>query len=126
MSTEARSQSGILTIIRGIKVERGLVVRYPILHMKTKTVRTLSVLCLTALVWARALSALADEQVAASQAGKTYSGMITSVDPKEKTLTVKKFWFNETFNIGDDCTIAVGGRKSAALSDLRPGQKVEV
>lgn len=94
--------------------------------MKTTIIRTLSLLCLAALVSARPVSALADEQVAASQNGKAYSGVITSVDPKEKTVTVKRFWFNETFNIGDDCTIAVGDRKSAALSDLRPGQKVEV
>ena len=102
--------------------------------MKTTTLHTICIFCVPVLLSAGTLSAFADEQPgakgnekrypAANQ--KSYSGVIASMDAKEKTVTVKGLLFNKTFNIADNCAVIAGDKKEAALSDLRPGQKVNV
>jgi len=73
-----------------------------------------------------ALNMRADEQSTVKRNGKTYSGIVTTVDAKEKTVMVKGILFNKTFNIADNCEFTLGDRKGATLDDLRAGQKVEV
>jgi hypothetical protein len=71
-------------------------------------------------------SAGADEQTAVKQKEKTYSGIIASVDAKEKIVKMKGTLFTRTFNIADNCEFALSGNKNAALDDLRAGQSVSV
>jgi Cu/Ag efflux protein CusF len=89
--------------------------------MKTNIMSLVTAVSLAALT-----SAYADEQLTANTKTKTFSGILTAVDAKEKTVTVKKFWFDKTFNLADKCEFLDGDKKEARLSDLRPGQKVAV
>jgi hypothetical protein len=73
-----------------------------------------------------ASSARADEQAAMKQKEKTYSGIVTSVDAKEKTVMVEGTLFGKTFNVADNCEFTLGDTKSATLGDLRAGQRVGV
>src|SRR5215510_4576079 len=73
-----------------------------------------------------ALVTRADEQTTTKQKGKTYSGIIATVDAKEKTVKVKGTVFSKTFNVADNCEFTLGDRKNATLDDLRVGQKVDV
>jgi len=85
-------------------------------------------LCVSVLATVCTLAAYADEQVQASatRTEKSYSGVIASVDPKEKVMTVKGLMFSKAFNVADNCAIAAGGKQEATLNELRPGQKVNV
>ena len=91
--------------------------------MKTTTLQKL---CVSVLVSASTLAAHADEQASATRTEKHYSGVITSLDTKEKVMTVKGLMFSKPFNVADNCAIAAGGKQEATLNELRPGQKVEV
>src|ERR1051326_5428025 len=96
-------------------------------YMKITTLRTLSVFCGSALVLAGTVAAFADESAGATPTrDRSCTGVITALDPKEKTVTIKRFWFSKTFNVPDNCAIAVGDKKDAALNNLRRGQKIEV
>jgi len=87
-------------------------------------------------VWVAILTAtagcrvLADEAAAnapAAKPEKTYTGMVVSVDPKERLLDVNGFLFShKQFNLGDTCTYMIVGQDSGAVDDLRPGQRVTV
>src|SRR5438477_6178723 len=77
-----------------------------------------------------ALHLRADEQTAVKQDEKinlkTYAGIITTVDAKEKAVRVKGTFFSKTFNVADQCEFTLGGKTEAKLDDLRAGQKVRV
>ena len=76
------------------------------------------------LVSAGAVSAYTDDRLAATE--KTASGTITSLDAKEKVLKIQGMLFAKTFVLGDNCSLAVGNKADASLSEFRPGQKVTV
>ena len=67
----------------------------------------------------------ADESSAARTQEHNYTGTIRTVDAKEKTLTVKGYFFHKTFNLAENCKFTTEG-KDASLSDFRPGQRVTV
>ena len=62
----------------------------------------------------------------AAQKDKACNGMITAVDQKEKTVSVRTFLFNKTFNISDNCRVSLEDNPDASVTDLHPGQKVDV
>jgi hypothetical protein len=70
------------------------------------------------------VSAFADGTAAAKE--KSYTGTISAVDAKEKTVRVKEFLFHKTFVLGDNCVLALGENKNAPITDLRAGEKVRV
>ena len=56
----------------------------------------------------------------------TFTGIATAVNAQDKTIKVKQFLFNRTFNLADNCKIVMPDKSSGSLTDLRPGQKLEV
>jgi Cu/Ag efflux protein CusF len=76
------------------------------------------------LISAGAVSAYADDKVTANE--KTASGTITTLDAKEKVLKIQGMLFAKTFVLGENCSLAVGNKADASLSEFRPGQKVTV
>jgi hypothetical protein len=56
----------------------------------------------------------------------TFTGMATAVNPQDKTIKVKQFLMNRTFNVADNCKIVMPDKSTGSLTDLRPGQKLEV
>lgn len=86
------------------------------------------VVFLTALVVSRAV---ADPVATAVRPEKAHTGMIISVDPKERTLWVSGWMFSKKeFNIGDNCTYSLCyaelNNNAGTAKDLRPGEKVTV
>jgi Cu/Ag efflux protein CusF len=108
-----------------VEIERDLLVDSLMGVMKTTTWQYL---CVSVLASACTFAAYADEQVQASatRTEKSYSGVITSVDPKEKVMTVKGLMFSKAFNVADNCAIVAGGKQEVTLNEIRPGQKVNV
>jgi len=66
-----------------------------------------------------------DERASAG-AGNAFKGTLTSIEQTEKTLSVKSFWRTRTFDAADNCKVSLEDKPQAALTDLRPGQRVEV
>ncbi len=54
------------------------------------------------------------------------TGIASAVNQKDKTVTIKQFLSDRTFNVADNCKIVMADKSSGSLSDLRPGQKLEV
>ncbi len=80
-----------------------------------------------ALTATAALRASADQVTPAATPEKSYTGMVTSIDPQEHELSVKKWMFlNKKFNLGDGCAYTLVDKGTGAIGDLRPGQKVTV
>ena len=74
-----------------------------------------------------ALLAQADENLAkTAPKDNSFTGTIQALDVKERAVKVKRFLSTKSFHLGESCQIAVGDKKGAAVSELRPGQKVEV
>jgi hypothetical protein len=73
------------------------------------------------------LRASADSMATAAKPDKAYTGMVTSVDPKERTLSVKKWALgSKKFSLGDGSTYTLADKGAGAIGDLRPGQRVRV
>jgi len=89
--------------------------------MKTKSLRLLTVLAV-ALASVCGRQALADGQTKE----KTYSGILVSLDPKEKVLKVKNYVFSKSFVMGENCAFKSSDNESAPVADFRPGQKIDV
>lgn len=97
--------------------------------MKTSFTWIMSVTSVALLALAGANSAFGDgqlEQPAAKSEGKAYKGTVLAVDAEEKTVAVKGTFFSKTFNTSDACKVSLEDKSEAALSDLRPGHKVEI
>lgn len=94
--------------------------------MKTKNSSTWTALCLSVLMTGAAYRATADEPAKAVKADKSYTGLVTVVDAKEHSLTVKGTLFSKRFNLGDHCTYTLLNRPTATASELRAGQKILV
>ena len=60
------------------------------------------------------------------QKDKIFKGTVVAVDQKEKTVSAKGFWGTKLFNVGNTCAVTLEDQPTAALTDLRPGQKVEI
>lgn len=87
----------------------------------------LLVFCVLGTVWMGSVLGRGDDVSAAThQQSKTYSGIIASLDAKEKTMTVKGLVFEKTFVAGDGCKVINGDGKDGALDSLHPGQKVKL
>jgi hypothetical protein len=89
--------------------------------MKTKSLRLLTLLAV-ALASATGWQALADGQ----PKEKTYSGILVSLDAKEKVLKVKNYLFSKSFVMGENCAFKSSDNESAPLADFRPGQQIDV
>jgi hypothetical protein len=57
---------------------------------------------------------------------KTFAGIATTVNQKEKAIQVKGFWGEKTFEIGGKCGVSLQDKPEASLADLHAGQKVEL
>jgi hypothetical protein len=93
-------------------------------NMKTNMLHAGMTVCATVLVSALAISARADGQAMAKE--KTCAGTITAVDSGERILKINEFLLHRSFVLGDGCVVAVGDNPNAQITDLRPGQKVQV
>jgi len=80
--------------------------------------------CTTVLVSAFALSAHADGQATAKE--KTCAGTIIAVDSGEHILKINEFLLNRSFILGEGCVVSVGDNPNSQITDLRPGQKVQI
>jgi hypothetical protein len=95
------------------------------LIMKT-TIRTWTTLYLSVLAMAGAFTSLAADSETNAIPHKSYTGTIVSVDLKEHTLRLEGFFTSKTFNLGDNCSYTFTDKGAGAISDLHPGQRVEV
>jgi len=84
--------------------------------------------CTAALTAGATFRALADEPAtAAAKSEKSYTGTVTSVDPKEHVLNVKGWtMMTKAFNLGASCLVSQLGKDNATANDLRAGEKVSV
>jgi hypothetical protein len=54
------------------------------------------------------------------------TGTVMQVDPQGRSLTVQGLVMNKTFDIADNAEISTTENPQADLTDLRPGQSVDV
>jgi len=66
------------------------------------------------------------DESAPVQKDKIFRGIVTAVDQREKTVSVKSFWGTKIFNVADSCTVSLEDQPAAPLAELHPGQKVEI
>jgi Cu/Ag efflux protein CusF len=72
-------------------------------------------------------SASADQNMPAAGSEKSYTGVVTSVDPQDHSMRVKSWLVSKReFNLANNCTYALLGVNNGTAIDLRPGQKVTV
>jgi Cu/Ag efflux protein CusF len=73
------------------------------------------------------LIASADQAMPAGGPERSYSGQVVSVDPQERTFSVKSWLLSSRqFNLGANCTFLMVGQGNDTAADLRPGQEVTV
>jgi hypothetical protein len=73
----------------------------------------------------------AGQPAMAAKPERSYTGLVVSLDPKERAVSVKSWPFpKKTFNLGDNCTYALSyttlENKAGTANDLRAGEKVTV
>jgi len=61
-----------------------------------------------------------------SQREQRLTGRITAIDTAAQTVTVKGTLMSKVIKVGSDAQIAIEGNTSAALSDLKVGDRVEI
>ncbi len=88
--------------------------------------RTIAKFGLLALVCTVGSRTSADQQMAGSTVEHTWTGTLTGVNAQNNAITGKSFLATRTFQIGDHCVISTLDKKTAALSDLQPGEKVKI
>jgi len=66
------------------------------------------------------------DEAAPVQKDKVFNGTVAAIDQKEKTVSAKDFWGTKTFNVADSCRVSLEDQPTASLTELRPGQKVEI
>ena len=93
--------------------------------MQTKTLSLGAIIGGLVLMLMGTPKAAADE-TAAALPHKTYTGMVMSVNAKERTLELQGVFLQRKFNLGDNCTYAFVDKDAGAISDLRPGQRITV
>jgi Cu/Ag efflux protein CusF len=94
--------------------------------MKIGTSKVCTVVCMSALTLATALGARADQTEAPAKPDKSYTGMASTVDPQEHTLSLKGVFLHKKFNLGDNCAYVLPDQSTGTFSDLRPGERVRV
>src|SRR5689334_10327614 len=90
--------------------------------MKTNTLRSIGMLCLTAFVCVAASFSRADGNAAGE---KATTGTVTAVDPVNKIIKVRPMLFSKTFVTADGCALMMG-EHHVTLADFQPGQRVHV
>jgi hypothetical protein len=60
------------------------------------------------------------------QRDQRVSGRITAIDTAAQTITVKALLLSKVIKVGSGAQISIEGNTSAALSDLKVGDRVEV
>ena len=55
-----------------------------------------------------------------------FKGRVNAVDPIAHTVTVRHKALDKTFQVGSDCKMTLHANKSGSLTDLKPGQLIEV
>ncbi len=88
--------------------------------------RNIRILGYWALVGLMPLGASAGGPMCSAKNEAAWTGRLTAVNADNHTITAKSFWQTKTFNVGDTCAVSAMDKKTAALSDLRPGEKVKV
>ena len=53
-------------------------------------------------------------------------GMIKTIDPAQRTLTLHSGSFDRNYQLPEDCAIVLRGDKKGALADLQPGNHVTI
>src|SRR5580704_1111885 len=56
----------------------------------------------------------------------TWTGTLVGVNTPDGTITGKHLLLKKTFRIGEHCIVSTLDKKEAALSDLRPGEVVQI
>ena len=82
--------------------------------------------CVSVLTMAGALASPAEDADTNAIPHKSYTGTVVSVDTKEHTLRLEGFFTSKTFNLGDNCACTFVDKGAGGISDLHPGQRVEV
>ena len=88
--------------------------------------KTISKMTLLSLLVALPLGVKAGDQTASMNNEQRCNGTLTAVNAQDNTMTVRPLWFNKTFHIGQNCAVSALDKSTAAVSDLRPGEKVEI
>ena len=78
------------------------------------------------LICSLSLGARAGQQTTEKVKDKTWDGTLSSVNLTDRSINGKSGWFSDSFRIGEDCVISTIGKDSASLSDLHPGEAVNV
>lgn len=78
------------------------------------------------LISSLSLGARAGQQTTEKVNDKTWDGTLSSVNLTDRSITGKSGWFSDSFRIGDDCVISTIGKDDASLSDLHPGEAVDI
>jgi hypothetical protein len=61
-----------------------------------------------------------------AQSECTFSGSVTAVDSPDHTLAAKGWFMTRNFILGRDCKVSLQDKPVAALTDLQPGQQVDI
>jgi Cu/Ag efflux protein CusF len=94
--------------------------------MKTNRAKNWMAVCAAVLTTTAVIRASADQSATAARPEKSYTGTVVSVDPQAHTLDAKGFLLSKKFNLGTDCAYALPDNKTGAISDVRPGEKVDI
>jgi len=101
--------------------------------MKTKMIKKFLGFLAAVLTASVAFRSQADDAAPAtgnpppSPSEKTRTGTVTSVDPKEHTLSIQEWTsWRKDFNLGDSCAYVLLDKPAGTINDLRPGEKVMV
>jgi hypothetical protein len=94
--------------------------------MKTKAIRIWPAVCVSVLAMAGTFTSPAEDTDTNAIPHKSYTSTVLSVDPKEHTLVLDGFFSRKPFNLGDKCACTFLDKGEGTISDLRPGQRVEV
>jgi len=98
--------------------------------MKSSPMNIRAAVCLASLTLMTAATATADPPTPAAMAQpeKCYTGLVTTVDPAERSVSVRRPWriFHLHFSLGEHCAYAMLDKNPGTINDLRPGEEVRV
>jgi len=69
---------------------------------------------------------MAAPQAAVSSNEESCAGTLTAIHTQDHTITVRRMLMDKTFHLGQHCAVSALDKKDAVVSDLRPGEKVEI
>jgi Cu/Ag efflux protein CusF len=95
--------------------------------MSKYLLRAVAVSSLVAVALAFSLPVQAQESTGAAKPKRqSFTGVIGSIDAKANTVTVKLNEESKTFKVSDKTKFSTADKKTAALGDLKTGDKVTV